>query len=121
MAVGEAVIDFLELDLVDGASTSVKRELARGGVLVYATLGFETGSISSSINASLDLLIEVAPEIHLNLMGGWIWYPTEAPHVDDPVWMGRIQIPRETYLRLGGTNRTGLTKTIRVEYMMEVP
>lgn len=116
---GEAAIDFLELELADEATDSEQRELPSGHFLVYATLGFETGSISSSIDASLDLLIEVVPPIHLNLMGGWIWYPTVAPHADDPVWMGRIRIPPNTFLRLGGTNLTGLTKTIRTEYLME--
>ncbi len=115
----DAAIEFLELELVDDASINAKRELPSGEFLVYATLGFETGSISSSIHASLELLIESTPLIHLNLIGGWIWFPTAASHADDPVWIGRIRLPPDTFLLLGGTNRTGLTKTIRAEYILE--
>ncbi len=118
---GEAAIDFLELELANGVTDDEKRELPFGGVLVYATVGFETGTINDSINVSLVLLLEATPPVHLKLIGGWIWYPTVASHADDLVWAGRIKIPRNTFLRLGGTNLTGAVSTIRVEYLMEDP
>lgn len=112
-------IEFLELELPDDTSDDVLRELPAGEVLTYLTLGFETGSVSSSIMAYVALQRTVRPVIHMKLVGGWIWYPPVAAHAEDLVWAGRIIIPAETFLRLRGTNVTGLTKTIRVEYIME--
>ncbi len=113
-------IQFLELELTDGATANVTRELPGGQFLVYVTLGFETGSISHGIDAYVALETLSKPVIHMKLVGGWIWYPPIASHKDDPVWIGRIRIPdRRTDLRLEGTNEPGLTKTIRTEYILE--
>ncbi len=113
-------IEFLELELTDGTTANVTRELPPGKFLVYVTLGFETGSISNSIDAYVALQTFSTPVIHMKLVGGWIWYPPVASHKDDPVWIGRIRIPDvRTDLRLEGTNETGLTKTIRCEYVLE--
>ncbi len=112
-------IQFLELELADGVSDDVRRELPSGKFLIYVTLGFETGSVSSSIDVYVALERLSKPVIHMKLVGGWIWYPPVASHKDDPVWVGRIRIPDDTYLRLEGTNETGLTKTVRCEYVLE--
>ncbi len=113
-------IQFLELTLADGVTGSITRELPPGRFLTYLTLGFETGSVSSSIDAYVALETLSKPVIHMKLLGGWIWYPPVASHKDDPVWIGRIRIPDiRTDLRLEGTNETGLTKTIRCEYVLE--
>ncbi len=113
-------IQFLELELADGITDSVTRELPSGKYLIYATLGFETGSISYAIDAYVALQTFSTPVIYMNLVGGWIRYPPVASHKDDPVWIGRIRIPDvRTDLRLEGTNETGLIKTIRCEYILE--
>ncbi len=113
-------IQFLELELTDGTTANVTRELPPGRFLVYLTLGFETGSISSAIDAYVALEIHSKPVIHMKLVGGWIRYPPVASHKDDLVWIGRIRIPDiRTDLRLEGTNETGLTKTICCEYILE--
>ncbi len=115
-------IQFLEIELTDGLTDSVTRELPPGRFLTYVTLGFETGSISSAIDAFVSLQTFSTPVIHMKIVGGWIWYPPTASHKDDPVWIGRIEIPDvRTDLRLEGTNETGLTKTIRCEYILEEP
>ncbi len=113
-------IQFLELELADGVTDDVTRELPPGRFLVYVTLGFETGSIAHSIDAYVSLQTFTTPPIHMKLVGGWIWYTPAASHKDDLVWIGRIRIPDvRTDLRLEGTNETGLTKTIRCEYILE--
>ncbi len=113
-------IQFLELELTTGTTANITRELPPGRFLTYLTLGFETGSISSSIDAFVALQTFSTPVIHMKLIGGWIWYPPVASHKDDIVWIGRIRIPDvRTDLRLEGTNETGLTKTIRCEYILE--
>ncbi len=115
-------IQFLELELADGVTANVMRELLHGRFLVYVTLGFGVGSVSSAIDAYVALQTSSTPAIHMNLVGGWIWHPPTASHKDDPVWIGRIRIPDvRTDLRLEGTNETGLTKTIRCEYILEEP
>ncbi len=113
-------IEFLELVLADGVTDDVTRELPPGRFLIYVTLGFETGSISHAIDAYVALQTFSKPVIHMKLVGGWIRYPPVASHKDDLVWIGRIKIPDvRTDLRLEGTNETGLTKTIRCEYILE--
>ncbi len=113
-------IEFLELELTDGMTANVTRELPPGRFLIYVTLGFETGSISNSIDAFVALQTFSTPVIHMKLVGGWIRYPPVASRKDDLVWIGRIRIPDvRTDIRLEGTNETSLTKTIRCEYVLE--
>ncbi len=110
---------FVELTLTDGQEDEVfalPKEFVSGRVLTHITLGFETGSISSSIFASA--MLEVG-STHVNLVGGWIWYPPVTVHADDLTWDGRMTIPASARLRFRGTNLTGLTKTIRCSYVTE--
>ncbi len=110
------ILEFIELTLPDETEGEVFQEIAAGRILTHITLGYETGSISSNIFASVVLVVG---STHMKLVGGWIWYPPVSSHADDPTWDGRIEIPPKARLRVRGTNVTGLTKTIRCSYTTE--
>lgn len=110
------VLEFVELTLADGTEAEVFHEIAPGRILTHVVIGYETGSISSSIFASAVLVVG---STHMKLVGGWIWYPTATAHADDPTWDGRIEIPPKARIRFRGTNETGLTKTIRCSFTTE--
>ncbi len=109
-------LDFIELVLADDTEDTIFHELTAGRILTHVTIGYETGSVSSSIFAFAALMVG---SIEMKLVGGWIWYPPVSEHADDPVWDGRIEIPPNARIRFQGTNLTGLTKTIRCSFSTE--